>query len=620
MATKTITSNLAFNNIGDSHIVEFTVPLRGFTSVDSITVNTTGSTANRYLVLSVSYSEDAVVYTNFRPDSSPYTIPTKSDFLMRFRLVRGGNDDTGTIVLNSVVVEGGYDADLLNVLDLSGTIFAEIAFDDEDWNELWINLLRKLYYDDIVPDYMTRNQGTNQDGALDADYIAYWKTVAYFFAFVITLGKIKIEGIRETIVDLKDFLRQRSALFCDEIDLATLQYVHDYLLDEMRKRGTHLIFEKESDGAPVNGEYLRYHCVQECDEVLHELVPRHLTGLNIDNNSPIFRGAIGRNQLNKAPENTQDIQSLANYEIILPNRVTLVTGDGQANWVSELDDYVVTEVDTDNILLPTDPIERTIICIAGDDAAEVTLDIEQPPDDTPYHAEDGQDIILEDGTGLGTNEAGVKFTTCVSPNLSYAFTFWVKFNTPANNNLKVMVNTLVGDVAGGEIGPITLDVNPLTSSYSILDGVGVGQADKWYFVRVVVHAQQTGAQTEQQAYTSLAIGKNAVWGSQDIEKAEFFILNKAADSICVWDIKLTPLKVDMSSVYVESYNVLNVLLENRNRAELPVKIESDVRRFLVPYGVVYQPEYIPLEAFEYDNIITEDGDQVTDEFTNDLTT
>jgi hypothetical protein len=621
MATKTILSGQAFNTIGDSHVVEFTVPLRGFTSINSIIVNTTGSDANRYLVLQVSTSKDAVVYTDFGPDETPYAVPTKSDFLMKFKLTRDGNDNTGVITLDDITIEGDYDASLLtSVLDLNGTIFGEIPFDDPEWNELWINLLHKLYHDDIVPEFITRNQGTNQDELLDADYIAYWKTVAYFFAYIITLGKIKIEGIRETIVDLKDFLRQKSALFCDEIDLSTLQYVHDYLLDEMRKRGTHLIFEKSADGAPVDGEFLRYHCSQECDEVLHEYVPRHLSGFNINNTSPIFRGAFGRIQLNKAPEFTQDIQSLSNYDLILPNRVSLVVGDSLGAFLTEVaEDNVVIEAGADNILFNVDTV-RDVICIAGDDAAEVTLDLEQAPDDTPYNTEAEEDILVEDGTGLGTNEAGVKFTTCVSPNLGYMLTFWVRLENHSNNNIKVMVNTLLdGDVEGGEIGPITMDANPLTSSYNVLDGVGLPVSDKWFFVRAIVHPAGTFAQTEQEAYTSLATGKNGVWGSQDIVKAEWYILNKAAGDMCIWDIKLFPLTVDMSSVYVDTYNVLNVLVENRNRAETTTKIESNVRRYLVPYGTVYQPQYIPLEEEIFDNLVTEDGDQVLSELNNNLT-
>lgn len=120
---------LQFPAIGDTKDFSIEVPLRGWTQLTSASLTTTGTTVTRYLDIYASYTLDGLNYTNFAPLSS-ITAPIRSDFIVILRFVRAGVDNTGSITLTALTLNGDFQQTYYNVWDLSGTVFADVLYED----------------------------------------------------------------------------------------------------------------------------------------------------------------------------------------------------------------------------------------------------------------------------------------------------------------------------------------------------------------------------------------------------------------------------------------------------------------------------------------------------------
>jgi len=135
------------------------------------------------------------------------------------------------------------------------------------------NLLKKLYFRGIIPRYITR--GDNRDELVDSDYLSLFSSIAKFFALIIRFSK-RFENFNTDLELMKENVRQNN-LFFDEsnITLEDLQYLSSHLYDEIRKRGTSLIFKSlgEKYGAskimPIDGEFRRLLNSKTNDELLN---------------------------------------------------------------------------------------------------------------------------------------------------------------------------------------------------------------------------------------------------------------------------------------------------------------------------------------------------------------
>lgn len=310
------------NKIGD--FVDFSdgVPFRGLKTITSLVDSITGTTGTKYFDKFFSYTLDGVHFTNYAPLTlgaltALNPLPIKGDTIFKFRYIRAGTDNTGTLVLNSLNVSGIYDLQYLQVLVLSNTVFSDIAITDQFFNEVWVNLLNKLYDGEIVPKYIVRGD----DDLEDVDYINFWKTIAYFFSLPISLADYKITNIQNNQMLMLDYLKQQNLLVCKDETLLELNSIAEQLFDVFRRRGTQkIVLQDGTHLAPVtdafHGEFLRYICFDIIkDEFLFEYLSRDLLGWNINVSSPCYNGLYKHLQLNKTPEQTQNFQDLSLFDI-----------------------------------------------------------------------------------------------------------------------------------------------------------------------------------------------------------------------------------------------------------------------------------------------------------------
>ncbi len=689
---KIIVSGDVFTFIGEQKEFTVEIPLRGWDQVDAVIINDTGATGTKFFDVEFAFTNDGLNYTDFADIGtipSPLLIPLKSDFIIKFRVTRAGTDGTGILTLDDITVEGNFEQVNFDVLDLIGTPFEEIVWDDVRWNQTWLNLLEKLYKEGIIPEYINRRQGANvpADIVADEDYIVFWKIVAYFWAYVIEFGERKIGELLLSSDLLRDYLKQKSFLVCDEETLADLAYVTQFMMDEMRQRGTfqikeekltsaevstfilpafasatdrdymvvstqngdkyavyldktgasiaptgldyglvpvankvkadisgdttaadvaatveaafnsltgftteittddttadgYLIFTQNTVGKTrnsfvrtlddtgtsnievilntegvdkkVHGELLRYVCYQNQDEFLFEHLPRHLSGWNVNNTSPIFEGCTWKTQFNKAPENTVDIIDRTKYTLIEPS-----AGD----------------------------VQRIV---------------------------DGSNTVFEmlGNISGATVPSGIEYNVKVDPYFSYEITFLCKVDTVATPALSVEVEAFEG------VSPVDL----VAIDTFVVDNQFVFQAELpnnslYYFVRCIIydinHAIITGAD----AQLNIQQGNNLKFNTVDTDNINVKILNNSNIDLRVFDVKMKPLIYGKNSSYINSYNIINAaFVRNRNSAVSVIEFEENVRRYLIAYGEIYQAIYSPKSNFNTPAyLLQETGDKILQE-------
>lgn len=544
MPSTTLTLSGQDFSTGESVIIGTQIPLRGWSALSSIVTNVVGNTSDRVLNIQFRFSYDAIHFTDWADvatEFNPLNIGIKDDAMIDFKIDRKGSDKSGIVTLTSIVLHGNYEQSYFDLFNfLHGTVFEEIAYDDINFNILWINLLRKLYKRNIVPSYIIR--GEDDDTIDDTDYIVYWKVVAYFFALIGELSRRKIEGLTEDSDYLTEYLTQKGLFFCDECDdcLSELIYILHNIFDEFRQRGTANVALPAREDKISTGEMLRMICWKETDEMLFEYLPRHLSGWTMNRTSPMYKGKTGHTQLNLAPEYTSDILDLTKYTTVNLNpSLSLFTDDGKK---------VVK-------LIPT---------------------------------------------------SSIAFSAYVDPTISHEITFLVKFSAANVKLLSLQVDAFADNVATSVSGVTGTPTNV------ILNQVSMPNNNVYYSVRCIIYQKNTTI-TGNDAKTSLLQGENLRHDSYNTNK---IIVTISCDGsfgayLYIWNIKLTPLGFDKSSVYLNAYNVMNVYLNNRNTSLTIIDFEERMRRYLVPYGTVFQAFYSSQSQFSPDTYLLQNsGDRL----------
>ena len=299
----------------------FGVPLRGLKKITLFNDSITGETATRFFQKDFRYALNGFRFSDWITldlatlitevqKGAGNDIEIKNDLRIEMRYKRIGTDTSGTLTLNTVVIDGDWNLAYLQTLDFENTVYEELAFTDEYWNKVMINLMDKLYEEGIVPKFVNRKD----DNLQDEDYIVFFKTLAYWYALPISLANRNITEIDQHTDLLTPYLIQRGLFLCGDEDITVLQYLSQNIYDEVRRRGTGLVHKSDGDHLnpvinPSHGEILRMICYQIThDEYLWEYVTG---GWYVDYNSPNSNSMMGHLQLNKSLFNTEDITSLA---------------------------------------------------------------------------------------------------------------------------------------------------------------------------------------------------------------------------------------------------------------------------------------------------------------------
>jgi len=410
------------------------------------------------------------------------------------------------------------------------------------------NLLKKLYFRGIIPNYITR--GDNRDEEEDSDYLALFYSVAKFFALIIRFSK-RFENFNTDFELMKENVRQNN-LFIDEsnANLENLQYLSSHLYDEIRKRGTSLIFKGVGEPygvskvMPVDGEFRRLLNSKPNDELLNSKIPKTKMGWCVGNSSPMYRGVNGINSLNKTKENTKDFVDFNNYFISEVSYSNIITVD-----------------DRKVLLLSSNP---------GSCGIGRSLD-----------SDDASDHLMK-----------------ASSSIDYEITFSFKlinasadskliFGVEGFDNLKNKLVDAFITPNGDAITDLFFET-PLTNFRN----------DVWYNVRGIIHCYSS--ENKDNYVNNLNIGNNLYFNNKFVKFIYPIIQMRSNDggAVSIWNYKVRPLVLGTnilplkggdtnakSDGFVQSYNLFYIYAKNNNKGKTNEQITYLANKYLLPYNL-----------------------------------
>ena len=319
--------------IGDVLLMTTQVPIIATTSLLTFTDSIIGTTGTRFFTKLFQYSPDGIVFGDWQALTNAnlqlITFESWNTPVVNLRYERSGTDTTGILEFDGITFGGTAITYTPDSPIGAVSLFKDILYNTPETFDLMINLAQKLFGIGIVPQYIERGD-TDVDLTInDDDYIAFWKTVAHFFALFSVYGQRWL-----TLFFNRDWLLQYAAgygfFFNGDEDMADIQYVIANMYSEYRKRGTALVVMPKGrvllDGSttPVTGEYLRLIGWNGWDDFIFQLRKKQFTGWWLDCSSPNYKGLTHMGvQINKAPENTQDVLDLSKY--LTTGSPTLIT-------------------------------------------------------------------------------------------------------------------------------------------------------------------------------------------------------------------------------------------------------------------------------------------------------
>lgn len=550
--------------VGDQLLVAITCDISGRVSLTEFVDDLTGG-APTDVVRLFQVSADGIFWTEWvelTNEALKALDPITADgtMMVSIQYIRQGGD--APIEFKSVMFTGTVEPIQFVAPTIDESIFASVA-SSEQTKRIERNLFKKLYYRGVMAQYVTRGADRNYDE--DRDYVSLFSTVGRFFAMMVSFAK-RFENIYNDFDLLREYVRQIGLYFDEKsVTLEELQYLASHYYDEIRKRGTSMVFARKGYGRPYNGEFVRLFGIEDSDELLTDNLPAAKMGWCLGQSSPMYRGVGDSNQLNKTRETSPDFESLDDF---------VTTGNVA---IEEIADQYIVGYDREK----KTPVYKNKVCLK---------------------------ITGSGGLGRGDNSTPVSDRIYNADcNLSYEVSFWMKtdgkgtlnFGVEAFNNFKTALST----------GFIRLDSAVVTNYFAENVPLSAIKSNTWYHVRGIIHAYATKPVTVRTPGLNIMphLGTQLCYNNYGVE----YILPKiqlggddATATLYIWNYKIRPLvygrnilplketlRVDArSNGFIQSRQLFYIFLKNNNNTMSQAELERIVNRYLIPYG--YQPVFV----------------------------
>lgn len=532
------------SEIGDVLVVDTQMSITGSSiQLVSYTDSTIGETPTRYFDKKFRVSQDGLLYTdwaqlnNFEVSQISGNI-INNNLFVQYRYERVGADNTGLLEFVSVNIVGTVVPTVCESPVIDNSIFKGLSCGNFVTTQLCSNLLKKLYKSGIIPEYVERGVSTEQD----EDYIAYWSAIACYMSMFVTF-MTRFENIYMERNILLEYLKQLNVNFCDrDVTLEELQYIATNYLDEIRKRGSKLMFLRKGellqDGSyqPLDGEILRLLCIDDCDEFLWTLRDLKHTGWNVGHSSPMYKGTQFDENLIKGFEKTKECLDLSLYKTF---------GGG----------YIFT--DGTNIVFSCSSLTRIGLGF-GDFAG------------TPSVKDEG---------------------VVVNPYLDYEITFSVSTDS-AGNLPTINFGCHAFDCLDNKYTLLRIDNDNPSSEF--VNGLKIYQPNQKYFVRGIIYSRLFNNITNVNKHLNTANGINLKFDDERTNRILPYIegVGDTGVQIFIYDYKIRPLRYSHSMCFLNTANVIEIFANNYNTRLTFSKIKDIIRRDLIPYNtvLVWNPE------------------------------
>lgn len=549
-------------DVGDTLIVTVKPKQKGTAIISSFEDSFVGLAEQKIIRREYRIIEDDMFYSDW-VELSNKTIngkQLKQNNYIQVRYTRQGKDTTGYIEFQWIKFNGDFNPEIINSPILDSSMFSDIAWSDET-ETLTKNLFKKLYYRGILPMYITR--GENQDVDEDRDFINLFYSVAKYFAIVIRFFK-RFESFYDDEEMMLEWLRQNGLQFDESsVTIDQLQFLARHLYDEIRKRGTKMIFKRQGDVVngkeiEIDGEFIRLIRSSKSDELIYENIPFHKIGWCIGNSSPLYRGTAFSKKLNKTKENGNDFEDLNNFQTFKNRNSTLSvveTGD-----------------------------KKVLFCkTTGNSAC-------------------GLGRIDED------TEISDKIYTA-DPSLDYEITFM--FNPQLRGNgAKINFGLEAFDASKNKLDNafITSDGKKVTEMF--MDGLSLSnfRENQWYFVRGIIHAYSSTF--SEKSELNCGFGNNLIFDNKFIKYIlpKIYLSSLNSSQMFLWNYKIRPLvrgtnimplrsgfENSHSLGFIQSPQIFYAYFRNNNNSQSESEITDIIERYLLPFNMTDILQFIDSE-------------------------
>lgn len=533
------------HNIGDSLVVKVVPQQNGTTILKSFVDSFIGLSDEKKIFREFRIIEDELFFSDWKEltESSIFNKKVKQNSYIEIRYTRQGIDDTGVIEFQSIQFFGDFEEDVINSPILDRSIFSNIAW-NEDTENLARNLFKKLYFRGIIPNYITR--GDNIDINEDEDYITMFYVVAKFFAIVFKFFK-RFENFYDDFDLMLEWLRQNNIQIDEStITLDQMKFIANHLYDEIRKRGTIGIFNRQGD--VVDGEFIRLIRSKRHNELIHEYMPLKSVGWCLGVSSPMYRGTCFSENLNKTKENSRDFIDVENFQ-------TFHSKNGSIT-ITEIDDRKALFLKT----------------------------------------------IGNANCGLGRIDEKVEVSDklyIADPELDYEITFMFKVGL-VGNNAKLHFGIESFDSNKHKFFDSMITPNDSETTDWFLNGVTLNNfvKNKWYFVRGIIHAYSSDI--IENVKLNIGYGNNLKFNNKFIKYIlpKIYLSSNNSSSMYIWDYKIRPLVrgtniLPLKSGYEKSHSlgfiqaprIFYAYFRNNNNSQSEREITDIIEKYLLPFNM-----------------------------------
>lgn len=541
--------------IGDVLIVNVTPKITGRVKFSDYSDSVNGETTTRTLTREFRISPDGIFWNDWKPlnainlASEEYVVD--SSLTIQIRYTRTGSDSTGEIEFNSIDFMGSREEIQFVAPTISSSIFSNIIGTPE-LKVLEENIFKKLYYRGILPQYIKR--ADNSDENEDKDFIDLFFSIARFFGLFIRFFK-RFENFRDDFDLMREQVRQYGIYFDESnITLDELQYLAQNLYDQIRQRGTEMIFKRKGfvlpngDVLQIDGEFIRLVRSKVSDELLYENIPLEKVGWCMGQCSPMYRGTARSKYLNKTKEMTEDFENLSDF-------VLSKSGNSSYN--------------------------------LSDNGGKKTLSLK----------------VLSGGGQVGLGRIGE--TQDVSENmyvvdskLDYEITFAFNIGTVVND-LNILFGVEGFDSMKNKLNDafITPNGDEISETF-FLQNMNIWRRGTWYYARGIIHAYST--MNTDNVLTNLGVGNNLYFNNSFVKYIlpKIQIQSSLNSGIDIWDYKIRPLvrgtnilplkdgtENSHSLGFIQSSRIFYSYVRNNNNSQSQSEITDIIEKYLLPFNV-----------------------------------
>lgn len=542
--------------IGDILLVNVNAQASGKVQLSSITSNITGLNDKRTVKTEMRITADGVFWSEWIEIPSTGNIPTQEPldadgaFYIQLRYERTGIEIVGDLEFVSVSFTGSVEPQIFVAPTIDKSIFSD-TINELELKVLENNLFKKLYYRGILPQYIIRAE--NSDLKEDKDFVDLWSSVAKFFGLFIRFFK-RYENFNDDYSLLYEYLKQ-NGLYFDEtkVTLEDLQYLTQHFYDQIRQRGTNMIFKKKGDVladgtiVPIDGEFIRLMRTRIYDELLYEVIPLDKIGWCVGQSSPMWRGTSRSENLNKTKEKTSDFEDLSNF---------VINKSGNSS-------YSLRTLGDKRVLRLTASLGGKVGLGRIDNTQDVT--------DNLY---------------------------VVDSRMDYEITFAFYVEGGLSNTTKILFGVEGFDSSKNKLTDAFVTPNAASVTETFFDEMTVRKvAHCWYFARGIIHAYNTVNTDE--IKTNLGIGTNLYFNNSFVR----YILPKiqlsavVTSTVSIWDYKIRPLVrgtnilpikngvVNATSLgFIQSSRIFYIYVKTNNNSLSQQEITEIVNKYLLSFN------------------------------------